>query len=68
MKIKTLVKIAKEIEKELGVTVKCTVNEMVDNLNAVAGDCRTKAEAAQEIAEWIYNADPNDIRLRHLTS
>ena len=54
MKLTTLVKIAREIEKENRITVRGKVREMWDRLVKVAGHCRTKKDAREEIAAGIY--------------
>ena len=57
MKISPLMLIAQQIEKILGQTVKTTVSEMATRLEAAAGHCRTKRDAARLIAEEIYGRD-----------
>jgi hypothetical protein len=55
LKLSTLVGIAKSIEKENGISRKCTMKEMWDDLSRVAGHCRTKEDARMIISEIIYN-------------
>jgi hypothetical protein len=55
MKLSTLVTIAREIEKERGITARFTTNEMWAQLKAVCEGCHTKAEARKRIEERIYN-------------
>ena len=59
MKLKTLVQIARHIETVLGVSARGTVRGMWTRLEEVAGHCRTKKEAAREIAARIYNHEIN---------
>lgn len=54
LKLSTLVHLAKEIEKEHGVTVRRTVAQMWEELARIAGHCRTVADARQTIAAKIY--------------
>lgn len=55
MKLTTLNKIARHIETVLGCApARMTVREMWNRLVTVAGDCRTKKDAAQTIAEEIF--------------
>ena len=60
MKLKTLVRIAKEIEREHGIHVRCTVNEMLDMLRQAAGNCRTKAKAKKAILAEIYDISESE--------
>ena len=55
MKLSTLVRIAKEIEREHRTHVRCTVNEMWAMLQFAAGHCRTKAEAKKAILSEVYS-------------
>jgi len=58
MKIDTLVKIAKLIEKELGIRHPGTVEEVWTQLKEAAGHCRTKQAAAEAIAKEVYGLEP----------
>lgn len=53
LKLSTLVRIAGQVERELGRSPRCTVYERWHNLATVAGKCRTKAQAEQAIRESI---------------
>jgi hypothetical protein len=50
MKLSTLVRLAGEVERELGKSPRCTVNERRARLAEIAGHCRTKAAARGAIA------------------
>jgi len=58
LSLSTLIKIAKEIEAENGIKAKCTVGEMITQLETCAGGCRTKASAKEAIADYVYNITP----------
>ena len=58
MKTKTLLSIAADIERTLGIQTKTTVNKMTEMVKAAAGHCRTKAEAAETLARDFYDYDP----------
>lgn len=49
LKLSTLVRLAGEVEGELGKSPRCTVNERRARLATVAGHCRTKEEARAAI-------------------
>ena len=49
LKLSTLVRLAGDVESELGKSPRCTVNERRARLATVAGHCRTKAEARAAI-------------------
>jgi hypothetical protein len=51
MKLSTLVRLAGEVERELGKSPRCTVNERRARLAEIAGHCRTKAAARSAIAD-----------------
>lgn len=55
MKLATLVRIAKEIERERGITIRATMTEMWKMLEDAAGHCKTKAAAKTAIERDIYN-------------
>lgn len=56
MKTTSLITIARRIERTLGIYApRMSTNEMTNQLETVAGHCRTKKEAASLIAEEIYN-------------
>jgi len=55
MKLSTLVRIAKEIEREHRTHVRATMNEMWEMLERAAGKCRTKAEAKKAILSEVYD-------------
>jgi hypothetical protein len=62
MKLKTLVQIARHIETVLGCSAPykgATVREVWTALEQAAGHCRTKKEAAREIAEQVYHVEFN---------
>lgn len=59
LKLSTLVSIASRVEKVLGVEFNGTISEMWRELARVAGDCRTRVEAAKAIAKGIYNHPVN---------
>jgi hypothetical protein len=55
MKLSTLVKIAREIERENKVTMPGTMNEMWARLTKVCAGVRTKGEARKIIATEVYD-------------
>lgn len=55
LKISTLISIASKVEKAIGLQFGGTWNEMRDECIRVAGNARTRVEAARAIAEGIYN-------------
>lgn len=59
MNITTLHKIACHISNVTGTAPKMTINEMTSRLHEVADHCRTKREAAIEIAARIFNHECN---------
>ena len=62
LKLSTLVRIAKEIEREHRIRPhrRTTVSEMWEQLDQAAGHCRTKAEAKAAIEEKVYNIARED--------
>lgn len=60
MKLSTLVRIAKEIEREHRIHIRATMNEMWEMLRQAAGNCRTKAEAKKAILAEIYDISESE--------
>jgi hypothetical protein len=54
MKPATLLGIAGDLEKLLGVQSKASVNDMLQAVDKVAGHCRTKRQAAETLAADLY--------------
>lgn len=62
MKPSTLLSIAADIEKLLGIESRATVNDMLRAVDQVAGHCRTKKEAAEVLAADLYGYDLKEHR------
>lgn len=61
----TLIRIARHIERTLGVTAPGTAAQVTAAIEAAAEGCRTKQEAARAIAEVVYrhrfDEEPNSL-------